>query len=137
MATQFVTFALQGANDVETATEFVREDDDSRRLYGLSALGQMTFADTASARHAITDVEPFIASNNDDAVRVTALSAAIRRHAVQIARHFPTIEQVSSMASPGPLNSVGLEVPGAPPEWAEDCRLGPLRYSTRLSWPED
>lgn len=76
LAMQFVTFALQGANDVETATEFVREYDDDRRLYGLSALGQMTFADSDSARHAIAAVEPFIASNNDDAVRVTALSAA-------------------------------------------------------------
>lgn len=75
LAMQFVTFALQGANDIETATEFVRKYDDNRRLYGMSALGQMTFADTG-ARHAIATVEPFIASNNDDVVRMNALSAA-------------------------------------------------------------
>lgn len=76
LAMQFVTFALQGANDIETATEFVREYDDNRRLYGLSALGQMSFADGDSARQAVAVVEPFIASGNDDVVRVNALSAA-------------------------------------------------------------
>ena len=76
LAMQFVTFALQGANDIETATAFVREYDDDRRHYGLSALGQMTFADGDTARHAIVTVEPFIANNNDDVVRLNALSAA-------------------------------------------------------------
>lgn len=76
LAMQFVTFALQGANDIETATEFVREYDDNRRLYGLSALGQMSFADGGSARQAIAAVEPFVASGNVDAVRANALSAA-------------------------------------------------------------
>lgn len=76
LAIQFVTFALQGANDIETATAFIREYDDNRRLYGLSALGQMAFADGDSARYAIAVVEPFIASSNDDVVRVNALSAA-------------------------------------------------------------
>lgn len=76
LAMQFVTFALQGANDVETATEFVREYGDSRRLYGLSALGRMTFTDGEEARQAIAIVEPFIANGNDDTVRVNALSAA-------------------------------------------------------------
>lgn len=69
--------------------------------------------------------------------RDKSLPLAIRQNAVQIARHFPTIEQVSSMANPGPLTGVGLEDPDAHPEWADDCRLGPLRYSTRLSWPEE
>jgi hypothetical protein len=76
LAMQFVTFALQGANDIETATEFVREYDDNRRLYGLSALGQMSFADGDSARQVVVVVEPFIVSGNDDAIRVNALSTA-------------------------------------------------------------
>jgi len=76
LAMEFVAFALLGANDIETATAFVLEYDDIRRLYGISALGQMTFADGDAARHAIATLEPFIASNNDDGVRSNALSAA-------------------------------------------------------------
>lgn len=63
----------------------------------------------------------------------------VRRQAVVIARHFPTIEQVSSMAlfrhSSG--LGMGLEDPSEYPAWAKDCKFGPLRYSTRLAWPED
>lgn len=55
-----------------------------------------------------------------------SLPLATGQHAVQIARHFPTIEQVSSIANPGPLTCVGLEDPRAHPEWANDCRLGPF-----------
>lgn len=76
LAMQFVTFALQAANDIETAIAFVRDYDDIRRLCGLSALGQMTFADGAGARQAIAVVEPFVASDNEDPIRMNALSAA-------------------------------------------------------------
>lgn len=71
--------------------------------------------------------------------RDKSLPLIVRQQAVQIARHFPTVEQVSSMANPGPLSDfgMGLEDPGAHPEWAEQCRFSPLSYSTRLSWPEE
>ncbi len=63
----------------------------------------------------------------------------VRQSAVTIARHFPTIEQVSHMAlfrhSSG--LGMGLEDPSEYPAWAKDCKFGPLRYSTRLAWPED
>lgn len=62
------------------------------------------------------------------------LPLAIRQQAVAIARHYPTIEDVSAMAlfrhSSG--LSVGLTDPLDTPTLAQECRFGPLRYSTRL-----
>jgi hypothetical protein len=65
--------------------------------------------------------------------RDQSLPLPLRRQAVVIARHFPTIEQLGSMAISDP--AVALAVPER--SWSEDCRLGPLRYNTRLSWPPD
>ena len=62
----------------------------------------------------------------------------VRRSAVVIARHFPTIEDVSHMAlfrhSSG--LGLGLAAPSEVPLSTKDCKFGPLRYSTRLAWPE-
>lgn len=69
--------------------------------------------------------------------RDDSLSLAIRRQAVVIARHFPTIEDVAFMARfrhPTGLG-VGLVAPEDAGPSAEDCRFGPLCYSTRLAWP--
>ncbi|WP_081975053.1 BPSL0761 family protein [Novilysobacter arseniciresistens] len=71
--------------------------------------------------------------------RDKALPLALRRQAVSIARHFPTIEQVGAMSTAtfhlgmGP----GLVDPDAHPEWAKECLHGPLTYRTRLGWPEE
>lgn len=67
------------------------------------------------------------------------LPADIRRSAVVIARHFPTIEDVSAMANFRHVSGhgIGLAPPQECPAWAEDCRHGPLRHSTRLAWPKD
>lgn len=62
----------------------------------------------------------------------------IRQRAVVIARHFPTIGDVAHMAMfrhPAGLG-VGLTTPEETASWVGDCRFGPLRYSTRLEWPE-
>lgn len=71
--------------------------------------------------------------------RNKSLPLAIRQQAVTIARHFPTIEDVSSMAlfrhSSG--LGLGLAAPNEVPLRAEECRFGPLRQSTRLAWPEE
>ncbi len=67
--------------------------------------------------------------------RDKSLPLQTRRRAVSIARHFPTIEQLESMAVSDPL--VGLAPPPSNPSWLEDCKFGPLRYSTRLEWPHD
>lgn len=68
-----------------------------------------------------------------------SLSVALRRRAVVIARHFPTIEDVSMMSlfrhSSG--LGIGLASPQETPSWDESSRCGPLRHSTRLEWPED
>lgn len=68
-----------------------------------------------------------------------ALPLAVRRRAVTIARHFPTIEDIASMAlfrhSSG--LGLGLVAPNEIPLQAEDCRFGPLRHSTRLAWPKE
>ncbi len=62
----------------------------------------------------------------------------VGRSAVAIARHFPTIEDGASMAMFRHLTGlgVGLTTPQETPSWAKDCPFGPLRYSTRLKWPE-
>lgn len=60
-----------------------------------------------------------------------SLPLSLRRQAVVIARHFPTIEQLGSMA----VGGVGIEPPRK--DWAELCQRGPLRYSTNLQWPAD
>jgi hypothetical protein len=66
------------------------------------------------------------------------LPVEIRRSAVVIARHFPTIEQIANMAmlqDPAGFDA-GLTSPNANPEWCAGMKHGPLTYSTRLSWPE-
>jgi hypothetical protein len=67
------------------------------------------------------------------------LPLAVRRQAVVIARHFPTIEQVSTMAMFRHTSGLGIGLvdPNENLSWAKECRFGPLRYSTQLDWPED
>jgi hypothetical protein len=70
--------------------------------------------------------------------RDSRLPLDVRRSAVAIARHFPTIEDVTQMARlqhPSGFG-VGLSLPQESPSWVDDCRYGPLRRSTRLVWPE-
>lgn len=65
------------------------------------------------------------------------LPLKLRRQAVVIARHFPTIEEVGSMATPGFITLFGS--PLAHPsevDWRDEGDPGPLTYSTRLTWPE-
>ena len=70
--------------------------------------------------------------------RDSNLPLAIRRRAVMIATHFPTVEQLEYLAM---LQSSGsepwLELPIGHRQWVGDLRFGPLRYSTKLKWPED
>ena len=67
------------------------------------------------------------------------LPLEIRQQAVVIARHYPTLEEVHGMAlfrhHPSGL---GLELadPLEDRSWEDQCRFGPLRYSTKLAWPE-
>jgi len=66
------------------------------------------------------------------------LPLRVRRSAVAIARHFPTIEQVGQMASFQAPSGFGIGL--APPDevdWEEEWPSGPLRYSTRLAWPSE
>ena len=75
LAKQFVTFALQAANDMNSAIHFVLSYVDDRRLSGMTALARMTFADVAEAQKAIAVLEPFVADSGDDHVRGNALLA--------------------------------------------------------------
>jgi len=71
--------------------------------------------------------------------RDESLPLDIRRRAVVIARHFPTVEDVSFMALVQPSSGLGpgLCSPDEVPDGTKNCRFGPLRYSTRLAWPEN
>jgi hypothetical protein len=74
-----------------------------------------------------------------EVARNKTLPLDVRRAAVVIARHFPTIEDVSSMSVtpmgrfPGPMLASPSEVPAE----TELGKFGPLLYSTRLGWPEE
>jgi hypothetical protein len=71
--------------------------------------------------------------------RDESLPLAIRQRAVIIARHFPTIEQMSSTAAFRLSSALG-ETSRSPFElqaWAQDCVFGPLRHSTQLEWPDE
>lgn len=63
----------------------------------------------------------------------------IRKQAVVIARHFPTVEQVGHLASTVESSTspfgLGLAHPKDHPEWAAECRYGPLTSHTCLAWP--
>jgi hypothetical protein len=66
------------------------------------------------------------------------LPLKVRRKAVVIARHFPTIEDISLMAQF--RLECGLGVGLAAPRdvsWEEGCPDDPLRHSTRLPFPEE
>ena len=70
--------------------------------------------------------------------RDSSLPLSVRQRAVVIARHFPTIEDIASMAVFRHSSGLGLGLvpPSEIPSWSENCRSGPLRHSTRLEWPE-
>lgn len=62
----------------------------------------------------------------------------IRQAAYGIARHFPTVSDVSSLALlslPG-VGDAMFERPEAVEGWQNDCLAAPLTDSTRLTWPE-
>jgi len=71
--------------------------------------------------------------------RDQSLPLAIRQRAVTVARHFPAIEDVASMALFRHTSGLGLGL-AAPSEVqlpTGECRFGLLRHSTRLEWPEE
>ena len=69
--------------------------------------------------------------------RDKTLPLSVRQRAVVIARHFPTIEDISFMAlDQRPTGfGVGLSNPYEDPSTSKDGKFGPLRHSTRLAWP--
>lgn len=70
--------------------------------------------------------------------RDDALPLTIRRRATVIARHFPTIEELSAMAKERHPMGFGMSLAEPDEESAafEKGRYGPLLNSTRLVWPE-
>ncbi|WP_081974887.1 BPSL0761 family protein [Novilysobacter arseniciresistens] len=73
-----------------------------------------------------------------EVARDRSLPVALRRRAVSIARHFPTIEQLGGMSDASYPTRMGphLVDPASYPEWAASCSQGPLTYDIRLGWPE-
>ncbi|WP_395734842.1 BPSL0761 family protein [Prosthecobacter sp.] len=70
--------------------------------------------------------------------RDTSLPISVRQRAIVIARHFPTIEDVSTLSEAGRSSGseCGLTPLSETPIDSDDLQFGPLRYSTRLEWPE-
>jgi hypothetical protein len=68
------------------------------------------------------------------------LPYAVRRRAVVIARHFPTLEDVRGIAGLcDQSNGLGPTVayPDQAEEWLKSSTHGPLRHATRLPWPDE
>jgi hypothetical protein len=76
LARRFVTFALQAAEDIDSAIDFVQSYADDRRTSGMTALAGMTFTNVSPAQKAIAALEPLVAEGGDDYVRANALIAA-------------------------------------------------------------
>jgi hypothetical protein len=74
-----------------------------------------------------------------EVARDKKLPLRLRRQAVVIARHFPTVEDVSAMSltPPEPILGPMLASPDEIPAETDAERFGRLRYSTRLGWPEE
>lgn len=72
-----------------------------------------------------------------EVARNKGLPLELRRRAVVIARHFPTIEDVGSMATPQYTALFGSPLAHrSEVDWRDDGDPSPLTYSTRLAWPE-
>lgn len=63
----------------------------------------------------------------------------VRRTAHHIARHFPTAEEVRTLAHLQMADGTGgmFERPSDVGDWRESCPGQPLTYNTRLAWPDD
>jgi hypothetical protein len=109
LAKRFVMFALQAANDVEGAIEFIKTYVDDRRLSGMNALGSMVFTDTASAKKAVEILEPYVADSSNDHLRVNALVAAfgVLKQYKDATAELRLIESAAS-EEPGPETLHGL-----------------------------
>jgi len=74
-----------------------------------------------------------------EVARDKRIPVSVRQRAVEIARHFPTVQQISFMAmvdagtSPDPALARPEDISSA----ALDCRFGLLHDSTRLAWPSE
>ena len=74
-----------------------------------------------------------------DVARDKTLPMPLRRKAVMIARHFPTVEDVTWLAESirDSVLSIQLASPAQALPEQGDWDFAPLRHSTRLSWPQD
>lgn len=75
LARQFVTFALQAADNLDEAISFIHSFSDDRRLVAMAALAGMTLTNAERAKIAIETLEPYLSSMEDDNVRANALVA--------------------------------------------------------------
>lgn len=73
-----------------------------------------------------------------DVARNRTLPLDLRRRAIVIARHFPTLEDVSFMASLMKSHWLGSMLAEPNEESLSQCGShGPLSHATRLGWPND
>lgn len=72
--------------------------------------------------------------------RDKSLPLRIRQRAVMIARHFPTLGEVTlsaSLTEHGYETALDLARPKEKDDWTAHYKHGPLTSSTRLEWPEE
>lgn len=74
-----------------------------------------------------------------DIAQDNSLPLSLRHRAIIIARHFPTIEDVSWMAVSSGQSAFNIQI-ARPQEVLLDMSsvdFTPLRHSTKLKWPEE
>jgi len=76
LAREFLTFALQAANDPARAINFIKKCPDDRRLSGMTALGRMNYDGAADAGKALHVLEGYVDKSNDDHDRTNALASS-------------------------------------------------------------
>ncbi len=108
LAKQFVTFALRAANDAAAAVDFIMAYPDERRLFGMAALGGMTFTDAETIQRSFETLEPYVADSADDRVRGNALISGF-----EVLKRGPKPEAISRLIGlaskdPGPETLHGL-----------------------------
>jgi hypothetical protein len=121
LAKRFVTFALQGTNDIDGAVSLIRTYDDDRRLSGMAALAGMSLPDLASAQRAVAVLEPYVGDRHDDHPRANALLAAfdvLKQHNDVVAAR-KLIDSATKHPGPGLLHSLARVV------WLHHAQLDP------------
>lgn len=104
LAKNFLTFALEALQLVEEAKKFVDEYTDERRLFGITALGRISYSDSQSAGNAFLTLKGALSGTDDDALIANILIAAFAIQEKQPDLGYAGLTEIAkdACAKPGP-----------------------------------